>query len=115
MTNFSLVLTLGIAIDAATVIVEAAGKNMKLGFDPKHAVLLAVKDFYKPLISGTMTTAIVFIPMMFLPGIIGKFLAFIPITIFTTLVASLFIALTLNTALFYKFSKKQTTYREDLQ
>ncbi|MBP7847672.1 efflux RND transporter permease subunit [Patescibacteria group bacterium] len=30
MTNFSLVLTLGIAIDAATVIVEAAGKNMKL-------------------------------------------------------------------------------------
>ncbi len=115
MTNFSLVLTLGIAIDAATVIVEAAGKNMKLWFDPKHAVLLAVKDFYKPLISGTMTTAIVFIPMMFLPGIIGKFLAFIPITIFTTLVASLFIALTLNTALFYKFSKKQTTYREDLQ
>ncbi|MBP7847671.1 efflux RND transporter permease subunit [Patescibacteria group bacterium] len=78
-------------------------------------MLLAVKDFYKPLISGTMTTAIVFIPMMFLPGIIGKFLAFIPITIFTTLVASLFIALTLNTALFYKFSKKQTTYREDLQ
>lgn len=115
MTNFSLVLTLWIAIDAATVVIEAAGKYMKLWYTPKNAVLLSVHDYYKPLIAGTMTTAIVFVPMMFLPWIIGKFLAFIPITIFTTLVAALFIALTLNTALLYKTSKNSPTYRPDPQ
>lgn len=106
MTNFSLVLTLGIAIDTTIVIIEAASENMKLWFNPKTAVLMAVRDFHKPLIAGTTTTLVVFIPMMLLPGIIGKFLAYIPITVFVTLIAALFVSLTLNTALFYKLSKK---------
>jgi len=50
--------------------------------------------------------------MFSLPGVIGKFLAYIPITIFTTLVAALFISLTINSALYYKFSKKGKTYEK---
>ncbi len=110
MTNFSLVLTFGIAIDVAVVVVQSAGINMKLGYDPKNAALLAVREYYKPLISGTVATAIVFVPMMFLPGIVGKFLAYIPITIFTALMAALFISLTLNSALLYKFNKRSKVY-----
>jgi multidrug efflux pump len=48
-------------------------------------VLLSVKDYAIPLISGTATTLVVFLPMLTLPGIMGKFLAYIPITIFVTL------------------------------
>jgi multidrug efflux pump subunit AcrB len=53
--------------------------------------------------------------MMILPGITGKFLSFIPITVFSTLVAALFISLTLNSALFYKLSKKLPTYHKEPQ
>lgn len=85
---------------------------MRLGFGPKSAVLLAVKEYKWPLIAGTATTCVVFLPMFSLPGVIGKFLAYIPITIFTTLVAALFISLTINSALYYKFSKPGKTYEK---
>ncbi|MDP2670229.1 MAG: efflux RND transporter permease subunit [bacterium] len=113
LTNFSLVLTLGIAIDTTIVIIEAASEKMKLGYNPKTAVLFAVKDFKNSIIAGTLTTLVVFIPMMVLPGVIGKFLAYIPITVFITLIAVLFIALTLNSALYYKLNKPGKTYVPD--
>lgn len=110
LTNFSLVLTLGIAIDTTIVIIEAAAEKMKLGYNPKTAALFAVKDFKNSIIAWTLTTIVVFIPMMVLPWVLGKFLAYIPITIFSTLLAILFLALTLNSALYYKLSKKEKTY-----
>jgi multidrug efflux pump subunit AcrB len=58
---------------------------MRQGFASKSAVLLSVKDYAIPLLSGTATTLVVFLPMLTLPGIMGKFLAYIPITIFVTL------------------------------
>jgi len=81
-----------------------------MGYNPKTAVLMAVRDFKAPLIAGTMTTLVVFIPMMVLPGILGKFLAYIPITVFITLLAALFISLTVNSAFFYKLSKPKKRY-----
>jgi hydrophobic/amphiphilic exporter-1 (mainly G- bacteria), HAE1 family len=56
---------------------------------------------------------VVFIPMLVLPGIVGKFLSFIPITLFATLLASLFLALTVNGALFARFNKKLDYYYND--
>jgi multidrug efflux pump subunit AcrB len=103
-------LTLGIAIDTSIVVIEAAYERIKMGFTPKSSALLAVRDFKAPLIAGTSTTLVVFIPMMVLPGITGKFLAYIPITVFITLIAALFVALTLNAAWFYKLSKNKSTY-----
>lgn len=57
-----------------------------------------------------MTTIVVFIPMMLLPGIIGKFLAFIPITIFGVLATGLLLVITVNSALYLLFVKKSTSY-----
>ncbi|MCD5375456.1 efflux RND transporter permease subunit [Candidatus Gracilibacteria bacterium] len=113
LTNFSLVLTLGIAIDTIIVIIEGSSERQKLGYTPKHAVILAVRDLKSPLISGTMTTLVAFLPMIFLPGIMGKFLSYIPITVFITLLGALILSLTLASALFYKLAKKQKTYISD--
>lgn len=115
LTNFSLIICFGIAIDTTIVVIEWAHEKMRLWFGPRSSVLLAVKEYKRPLIAGTATTCVVFLPMFSLPGVIGKFLAYIPITIFTTLVAALFISLTINSALYYKFSKQWKTYekRED--
>jgi multidrug efflux pump len=115
LTNFSLIICFGIAIDTTIVVIEWAHEKMKIGFGPKSAVLLAVKEYKRPLIAGTATTCVVFLPLLSLPGVTGKFLAYIPITIFTTLLAALFISLTINSALYYKLNKKNIFYqkRED--
>lgn len=113
LTNFSLVLTLGIAIDTIIVIIEWASERQKLWYSRKNAVILAVRDLKSPLISGTMTTLAAFLPMIFLPGILWKFLSYIPITVFITLLGALVLSLTLATALFYRLSSKKTSYHGD--
>ena len=112
LTNFSLIVCFGIAIDATVVVIQWAHEKIRQWFNPKTAVLLSVRDYKIPLIAGTMTTVVVFLPMMTLPGIMWKFLAYIPITIFITLLASLFISLTLNSALYYKLSKPKKYYQK---
>lgn len=113
LTNFSLVLTLWIAIDTVIVIIEAASEKMKMWYSKRSAVLLAIKDFKAPLITWTLTTLVVFLPLMFLPGVMWKFLAYIPITVFITLVAALFLALTVSATLFIKFARESKTYHVD--
>lgn len=113
MTNFSLVLTFGMGIDTVIVIIEAAYEYMKKWFDPKTAILISMKNYAFPNISSSLCNMIVFLPMIMLPGIIGKFLAFIPITVFVTLFASTVLASTVNNALFSKVNKDLPYYYED--
>ena len=74
--------------------------------------MLALREYAVPIISGVSVTIVVFIPMMFLPGIMGKFLAYIPITIFGVLASGLVLALTVNSALYLLFVRKSNTYVE---
>ena len=115
LTNFSLVLTLGIIIDITVVLIEAASEKMKLWFSSKTAMLMSIRDFAKPLIAGTATTIVVFIPLLTLPGIIGKFLAYIPITVFSTLLAALVIGMTITPAIFVQIFRRVKTYTPDEQ
>ncbi len=95
------------------MIVQAASAKRRVGYDPKSAILLALKEYALPILSGVMTTIVAFIPMMTLPGIMGKFLAFIPITIFGVLATGLALALTVNSALYLAFVKRADTYVRD--
>lgn len=113
LTNFSLVLTLWIAIDTVIVIIEWASEKMRLWFSRKSAIILAVRDFKSPLISGTSTTLVAFLPLIFLPWIVWKFLSFIPITVFITLIAALFLSLTLASALFVTLMSSKKTYHKE--
>ncbi len=113
LTNFSLLLSFGIAIDTIVVIVQAANAKTRLGFSPRSAIALALKEYAVPVISGVSTTIVVFVPMMTLPGVMGKFLAFIPITIFWVLVSGLALALTVNSAIYLLLAKNKKSYIED--
>jgi len=115
LTNFSLVLSLWIAIDTVIVIIEWASEKMKLWFSRKSAIMLAIRDFRSPLISWTLTTLVAFLPLMFLPGVIWKFLSFIPITVFSTLLAALILSLSLSSAFFLKLMKQQEIFHKDLK
>lgn len=110
LTNFSLILSFGIAVDTIVVIVQAASAKLRVGYDPESAIMLALREYSVPIISGVMTTIVVFIPMMTLPGILGKFLSFIPITIFGVLATGLILALTVNSALYLLFVRKGKSY-----
>src|SRR5690606_21527405 len=78
---FALILSIGMLVDSAIVIVEGIAKYRKQGFSPNDAIRGTLKEFATPVVSGTLTTLVVFIPMMFLPGITGQFIKSIPVTI----------------------------------
>lgn len=90
---FSLILSVGILVDSAIVIVEGIHTNMKKWMEKKEAALLAVKNFNIPITAGTMTTVAVFAPLFFISGIVGEFIKSIPFTIISVLLASLLVAL----------------------
>ncbi len=113
LTNFSFILSFGIAVDTIIVIVQAASMKQRVGYDPKTAILLALKEYAVPITAGVMTTIVAFIPMMTLPGIMGKFLAFIPVTIFGVLATGLILALTVNSALYLAFVGRKTAFVKD--
>ncbi len=115
LTNFSLILAFWAWIDTVIVFIEAAYENMKKWFNPKTAILMAVNTYKAANINTSLINIVVFIPLLVLPGITGKFLSYIPITIFTTLLGSLFLALTVNSALFVAFNKKLWYYFKDDQ
>ena len=91
---FSLVLSLGLVVDNTIVITEGIFdglKEKKLG--AKDAAMFSVKTFWSPLVSGTLTTASAFVPMLMMSGIMGQYMSVIPKTVTTALLFSLFVAL----------------------
>ncbi|EKE11400.1 MAG: acriflavin resistance protein [uncultured bacterium] len=97
LSIFSLLLSLGLLVDDAIVVVSATKQYMKTGkFTPEEAVLLVLNDFKVVLLSTTLATAWAFLPLLMASGMIGQFIKSIPITVSVTLISSLLIALMIN-------------------
>jgi HAE1 family hydrophobic/amphiphilic exporter-1 len=97
LSLFSLLLSLGLLVDDAIVVVSATKQYMKTGkFTPEEAVLLVLNDFKVVLTSTTLATTWAFLPLLFSTGIMGEYIKSIPITVSVTLIASLAIALFIN-------------------
>jgi len=90
---FSLILVVGMLVDGAIVTVELADRKMAEGKHRKVAYAEAAKRMAWPIIASTATTLVVFLPLLFWPGVVGEFMKFLPITVIVTLVASLAMAL----------------------
>ncbi len=93
MHMFGMVLTVGILVDAAIVIVEYADRKIAEGLDRQEAYILAAKRMFWPIASSTATTLVAFLPMLFWPGVAGKFMSFLPFTVIIVLSASLLTAM----------------------
>lgn len=107
LTLFSLILALGILVDAAIVVTEGLHGNLAKGLSPVEAAKATVEEFKLPLISGTLTTIFAFIPMLLTSGIIGEFIKSIPITITVVLCSSIFVALGIVPTFGMRFLRKQ--------
>lgn len=92
-TLFGLVLVLGLIVDHAIVIIENSFRLQQAGVPLKESAIKGVNQMVFPVIAATATTVAAFLPLMILPGTIGKFLRVIPLTVSIALIASTFEAL----------------------
>jgi multidrug efflux pump len=90
---FALILSVGLLVDAAIVIVEFANRKINENMNIQDAFKESVKRMSVPIVTSSITTIIVFLPLLFWPGTVGQFMLFIPITLICTISASLLMAL----------------------
>jgi CzcA family heavy metal efflux pump len=93
---FSLILSVGMLVDNAIVIVENVYRHMQLGYGRIDSAMRGTSEVAWPVITSTLTTVAAFVPMLFWPGIIGNFLKYLPVTVIVTLSCSLFVAMVIS-------------------
>ncbi len=96
---FGLVLSIGIVVDDAIVVVEAVQRNIDDGMAPREATLRAMEQVSAPVVAIACILAAVFIPVAFLGGISGQIYRQFSLTIASSVLLSAFSALSLSPAL----------------
>ena len=100
LTLFAFVLASGIVVDDAIVVVEAVQHYIDHGkLSPKEATQKAMRDISGPVIAIALILAAVFVPVGFIPGIVGRLYQQFAITIAVSVIISAFVALSLTPAL----------------
>lgn len=113
LTMFGFVLAIGIVVDDAIVVVEAVQHYIDHEhLSAKDATAKALKDITGPVIAIALILAAVFVPVGFIPGIVGRLYQQFAITIAISVLISAFIALSLTPALCIMLLKPQTISKE---
>jgi len=100
LTLFAFVLAIGIVVDDAIVVVEAVQHNIDHHkMSAREATAKAMKEISGPVIAIALILAAVFVPVSFVPGIVGRLYQQFAITIAVSVLLSAFVALSLTPAL----------------
>ncbi|WP_373652976.1 efflux RND transporter permease subunit [Schlesneria sp. DSM 10557] len=99
LTLFGLVLAIGIVVDDAIVVVEAIERHLEEGATSREAAIRAMDEVAGPVIAVGLVLSAVFIPCIFITGIVGRFFQQFALTIAISTVISAFNSLTLSPAL----------------
>ncbi len=112
MLMFGLVLTVGMLVDGAIVMIEFADRKMAEGLPKQKAYIAAAQRMFWPIVSSTATTLAAFMPMLLWPGVAGQFMEYLPLTVIVVLTASLITALIFLPAIGSIFGKAGQTDRD---
>ncbi|BAV10013.1 Multidrug efflux pump subunit AcrB [Filimonas lacunae] len=96
---FALLFGLGIIVDDAIVVIENTHRIFTEGkgkIKTETSAMMAAGEVFVPVLAGTLTTLAPFFPLLFWPGIIGKFMIYLPTMLIFTLAASLVVAFIMN-------------------
>lgn len=96
---FALLFGLGIIVDDAIVVIENTHRIFVEGrgrITSEKSAMMAAGEVFVPVLAGTITTLAPFLPLLFWPGIIGKFMIYLPTMLIFTLAASLVVAFIMN-------------------
>ncbi len=99
ITLFALILSLGLLVDNATVVVENMYRHLRKKNDNRkksEVIIDAVSEVSGGLVMSTITTVLAFIPMAFVTGMMGPYMGPIPFFVPVAIIASLFVALTIS-------------------
>jgi multidrug efflux pump subunit AcrB len=89
------VLALGLLVDDSIVVTENIARHLRQGMAPREAAIAGVSEINIAVIGCTATLLLAFVPLMALPEGAGAFVRSLPVAVVTTIIASLFVALTI--------------------
>jgi multidrug efflux pump subunit AcrB len=111
ITLFGLILTLGLIVDDAIVISESIDANKGESSEPVGVIRTAIDRVGSASFAGTLTTVVVFSPMLFVGGILGEFIRPIPTTVIITLLLSFLFSIVFIPAIARRFLVNQRPVR----
>jgi CzcA family heavy metal efflux pump len=112
MTLGALAIGVGLVIDDAIVVVENVFRHLAEGAKREDAVQQAATQIAAPMISSTLTTVVVFLPLTLVTGVAGAFFTALAVTLTIALLVSLALALTVSPSLCAAFLKTRVGQRE---
>ncbi len=108
ITLFALILSLGLLVDDAIVVVENIHRHYKLQQQSRlQGAILAVNEIGMPTILATFTVVLAFIPMAFVTGMMGPYMMPIPVNVPVAMITSLFIAFIVTPWASYRLMKTE--------
>ncbi len=87
------VLALGLLVDDSIVVVENISRHLRMGYSRAEAALKGTQQIFQAILGCTATLLFAFLPLMVLPETAGKFIRVLPLTVVSTVLGSLLIAL----------------------
>ena len=89
LTMMGLIIVVGMLVDDAVVVVENSMRYIEQGHDSHEGAIVGTQEIWQPVTAAVATTVVVFLPLMFMDGIFGKFVSNLPLGVLAGLVFSL--------------------------
>jgi len=103
VTMFGLIIVLGMLVDDGIIVAENCSRYLEKGLSAKEAAVRGTQEVAKPVTATIITTIAAFSPLLFMEGMLGKFIWGIPLVVIIALSASLFEALVILPSHFSDF------------
>ncbi|MCK9614822.1 MAG: efflux RND transporter permease subunit [Candidatus Omnitrophica bacterium] len=101
----SIAIASGMVVDNAIVVVDNIHRRLERGNRPTEAAIFGTSEMFLAIAASTLTTVVVFMPMLFIPGVVGIMFGELAVIVIVTLVASLFTAATFSPMLCSKWMR----------
>ncbi|MGE5179562.1 MAG: efflux RND transporter permease subunit [Bacteroidota bacterium] len=95
LTIVGMVIALGLLVDDSIVVVENITRFRRAGHGRAEAAILATRQIWVAVLGATATLLFAFVPLLFLPGNPGRYIRSLPMAVVDTVLASLFVSLTI--------------------
>jgi HAE1 family hydrophobic/amphiphilic exporter-1 len=109
----SVVIASGMVVDNAIVVVDNVFRRLERGNRPQEAAIFGTNEMLLSISASTLTTVVVFLPMLFITGVVGIMFGELAIIITVTLLASLFTALTFSPMLCAQWLRFNNNYNNN--
>ena len=89
VSTFAFIMVLGIVVDDAIIVGENVYRHQRRGRDPLEGALAGVREVATPVVFAVLTTVAAFSPLLFVPGLLGKMMRYVPLVVIPCLLFSL--------------------------